>query len=151
MDKPKLTPPGIVILAGGAVMLIGSFLPFYKFSLLGSSRSWSSWSSSTNLLLFPLTTLIVLFGVLMAVQVAVATFAPSTNLPDRPLGFTWDQIHLVLAFQAAIMMLAYLIRDKGGLDLGAGFWLMLLAAIALVVGAIMRTRDQAGAPPPPFA
>ena len=30
-----------------------------------------------------------------------------------------------------------------------GFWLMLLAAIALLVGAIMRTRGPAA--PPPFA
>ena len=42
MDKPKLTPAGIVILAGGAVMLIGSFLPFYKFNFLGASKSWSA-------------------------------------------------------------------------------------------------------------
>ena len=147
MDKAKLTPAGSAILAGGALMVIGSFLPFYEFSILGVSKSWNSWSSSTNLFLFPLTTLIVVFGVVMAVQVAVATFARGTNLPDRLLGFTWDQIHLVLAFQAAIMMLAYLIRDKGRLDWGAGFWLMLVAAIALLAGAILRTRDTAGAPP----
>ena len=147
MDKPKLGPSESVILAGGAIMLIGSFLPFYKFSFLGVSKSWSSWSSATNLFLFPLTTLIVVFGVVMGVQVALATFAPSTNLPDRLLGFTWDQIHLLLAFQVAIMMLAYLTRDKGGLDWGIGFWLMLLAAVALMVGAILRTRDPAGTPP----
>ena len=93
MDKPKLKPAESVILAGGALMLIGSFLPFYKFSFLGASKSWSSWSSATNLFLFPLTTLIVVFGVVMAVQVTVAAFAPNTNLPDRLLGFTWDQIH----------------------------------------------------------
>ncbi len=147
MDKPKLTPAGIAILAGGAIMLIGSFLPFYEFSFLGTSRSWSAWSSSTNLFLFPLTTLIVVFGVLMALQVALTTFAPGTNLPARVLGFTWDQIHLVLGLQAAIMMFAYLIRDKGGLDWGAGFWLMLLAAVALLVGAILRTREPSGASP----
>lgn len=147
MNKAKLTPASSVILAGGVIMLIGSFLPFYEFSILGVSRSWNAWSSFTNLFLFPLTTLIVVFGVVMAVQVALATFAPGTSLPDRPLGFTWDQVHLVLAFQVAIMMLAYLIRDKGRLDWGAGFWLMLLAAIALLAGAILRTRDTAGAPP----
>jgi len=53
----------------------------------------------------------------------------------------------VLAFHVAIMMLAYLIRDKGSLHWGAGFWLMLLAAIALLAGAILRTRYTAGAPP----
>jgi hypothetical protein len=148
MDKPKLSPAGIVILASGALMLIGSFLPFYKVTFFGVSKSWSAWSSSTNLLLFPLTTLVVLFGVLMAAHVAVTAFASGTNLPSRVLGFTWDQIHLVLAFQATVMMLAYLIRDKGGFDWGVGFWLMLLAAVGLLVGAILRTREPAGAPPP---
>jgi len=90
VNKGKLTPASSVILAGGAIMLFGSFLPFYEFSILGVSRSWNAWSSFTNLFLFPLTTLIVVFGVVMAVQVALATFAPGTSLPDRPLGFTWD-------------------------------------------------------------
>ncbi len=146
MDKPKLSPGGIVILVSGVVMLVGSFLPFYKVTF-GRTVSWSSWSSSTNLFLFPLTTLIVLFGVLMAAEVAVAAFASNVNLPDRVLGFTWNQIHLLLAFQATVMMIAYLIRNKGGLDWGIGFWLMLFAAIGLLVGAILRAREPAGAPP----
>jgi hypothetical protein len=153
-NKPKLTPANIVILAAGAVVLIGSFLDFYKATTITveginirASFSANAWSSSTNLLLFPLTTLIVLFAVLMAAHVAVTAFAANVSLPDRVLGFTWDQIHLVLAVQATIMMIAYLIRNKGGLDFGIGFWLMLLGAIGLLVGAILRTREPAGAPP----
>jgi hypothetical protein len=154
MDKLKLSPGNIVILAGGLVMLVGSFLDFYEASdpdtvlVLGRSLSWSAWASEDGLLLFPLTTFIVLFGVAMAAHVAVTTFA-SVDLPDRVLGFTWDQIHLVLGFQATIMMLAYLIRSKGGLDWGIGFWLMLLSAIALLVGAILRARDAESATTPP--
>src|SRR5215210_1563406 len=127
-------------------MLIGSFLAFYKISFLGVSQSWNAWGGENALLLFPLTTFIVLFGIAMAAHVAVTTFA-SVDLPDRVLGFTWNQIHLILGFQATIMMLAYLIRDKGGLDLGVGFWLMLLSAIALLVGAILRAREAESTTP----
>jgi hypothetical protein len=40
------------------------------------------------------------------------------------------------------MMLAFLIQNTG-FDRGAGLWLMLLASIALVVGAVLRTREPA--------
>jgi len=148
MDRTKLSPAGIVILVAGLVVLIGSFLAFYKISILGHSASWNAWSSETGLLLFPLTTFIVLFAVLMGAHIAVTAFASNVRLPDRILGFTWNQVHLVLALQATILMFTYLIRNKGGLDFGAGFWLMLLGSIGLLVGAILRTREPAGAPPP---
>ncbi len=48
----------------------------------------------------------------MAAEVAVAAFASGVKLPERVLGLTWNQIHLVLGFQATIMMLAFLIQDS---------------------------------------
>jgi hypothetical protein len=148
-NKPTLTPGNIVILVAGAVILIGSFLDFYKAKTItvagftlraGGGNAWSTGA-------FLIVTLPALLGLIMAVHVAVSTFATGVRFPDRVLGLTWDQIHLVLGFQAAVMMLAYLIRSHSGVDFGTGFWLMFLAAIALLVGAIMRTRDAAGAPP----
>ena len=146
MDKIKLSTPNIVILAAGAVMLIASFLAFYTYG----SLSWSAWSSQKPFALFPLATLVALFGVLMAAQVAIAAFASGVKLPEKVLGLTWDQIHLALACQAVIMMIAFLIRDHGGASFGIGFWLLLLASIALVVGAVLRMQEKpAGATPPP--
>ena len=78
----------------------------------------------------------------MAAQVALVAFAPGVNLPDRVLGFTWTQIHLVLGFQATIMMLAFLIQSTSPSDKGIGLFLMLLAAIALLVGAVLRMQEQ---------
>jgi hypothetical protein len=43
-------------------------------------------------------------------------------------------------------MLAFLIRSKSPFSFGIGFWLMLLAGIALLVGAIMRVRDAGSTP-----
>ena len=55
----------------------------------------------------------MLCGVVMAAQVGIASFAGGVSLPDQVLGLSWDQIHLALGFQAAVMMLAFLIRSKG--------------------------------------
>ena len=146
MNNPKLSPANIVILAAGAVMLIASFLGFYKIDLpavLGGSRSYNAWSTGQ----FLIATLPALLGLAMAVQVGLVAFA-NVNLPESVLGLTWDQIHLALGFQTALMMLAFLIRSKPYSGFGIGFFLMLLAGIALLVGAIMRvTGAGAGAGP----
>jgi hypothetical protein len=138
VQNSKLTPANIVILAAGVVIFIASFLGFYKFA----GHSFSAWS--TDLWLFGVATLPVLFGVIMAAHVALTAFA-NVNLPDRVLGLSWDQIHVALGFQSTIMMLAFFVRDKSTLSFGIGFYLMLLAAIALLVGAVMRQREAAPA------
>jgi len=146
MDKVKLSTANIVILASGVVILIASFLPFNKLSYAGFSKSYSAWSSH----LFLIATIPALLGVVMAVQVGIAGFASGVKLPDRVLGFTWTQIHLVLGFQTAIMMIAFLITSPIYTDRGFGMYLMLLAAIGLLVGAILRLQEKpAGAAPPP--
>ena len=134
----KLSPPGIVILAAAAVMLIGSFLGFYTISGFGGSASFNAWSGGSGFGIFGIATVVVLCGIVMGTQVALAAFATGVSVPDKLLGLTWDQIHLALGFQAALMMLAFLVRSKGPLSFGIGFWFMLLAGIALLVGAIMR-------------
>jgi hypothetical protein len=162
----KLSPGNLVILIAGAVILIASFLAFYKYDVpkidlgdfgdLGGldveipqpgDKTFSAWNG--DLPLFPVATLPALFGLLMALQVGLTAFA-KVRLPERPAGLTWDQVHLVLGFQSALMMLCYLIVDKSGLDLGIGFFLMLLSAIALAVGAVLRTREASAAAPPPL-
>lgn len=146
MDKLKLSTANLVILVAGVVMLIASFLAFNKYSRasvtignvhIGGSISYSAWSSHY----FLIATIPALIGVVMAVHVALVTFAPQVKLPDEVLGLTWTQIHLVLGFQATIMMLAFLIQDTGALDKGIGLFLMLVAAIALLVGAVLRMQE----------
>ena len=155
MNGKKLSPASIVILAGGAVIFLASFLAFYKYNAprvtfgsvtIGGSTTWSAWSKGAS---FPLSILPALLGLIMALQVALTAFA-NVSLPSRVLGFDWTQIHLVLGIQAALLMLCFLVRDSSVLDFGVGFWFMLLASIALLVGAVMRTQEspsEAGAPP----
>jgi hypothetical protein len=142
VQNNKLSPGNLVILVAGVVMVLASFLAFYKISAGGFSKSYNAWDSGINL--FGIATLPALLGAIMAVHVALTTFA-NVNLPDRIFSFTWDQIHIALGFQATIMMVMFLFRDKSILDFGIGFYLMLLAAIALLVGAVMRQREGAPA------
>jgi hypothetical protein len=145
MDKLKVSTANLVILVAGVVMLIASFLAFNKFKYASLHTSYSAWSSH----FFLMATIPALIGAVMAAQVAIEAFAPGVRLPDRLLGLSWTQIHLVLGFQATIMMLAFLIQDTKPLDKGIGLYLMLLAAIALLVGAVLRMQEQPSGSVPP--
>jgi hypothetical protein len=130
----KLKPPNLAIVISGAVMLIASLLAFTKTG----SHSNSAWSKYY----FLIATIPALIGIVMATQVALVAYAPQVKLPEKVLGFTWTQVHLVLGFQATIMMLAFLLQDTGGLDKGIGLYLMLLASIGLLAGAVLRMQEQ---------
>jgi hypothetical protein len=133
MNRVKLSPANILILAAGALMLIASFMAFYRLPFPGGTLSVNAWDHG----LFLIATLPALLGMVMALQVGLVAFG-RIDMPNRLLGFTWDQVHLVLALQSALLMGAYFVTAKAPLEFGIGFWLMLVAAIALVVGALMR-------------
>lgn len=137
MNK-KLTPAQTVIIASAAVALIGSFLPWIDVSFGGASLTRTAWSDG----LFPTFTWIALFGLVMAGQVLLATFT-TTSLPDEVGGFTWRQIHLVLSGVCALLAVSFLIA---GDQLGIGFFLSLLAAAGLLIGAIMLGNEPAETP-----
>jgi hypothetical protein len=126
-DRQSPTPAEITIMAAGAVMLIFSFLHF----LLDTS----AWGSG----LFPIATLLPLYGVVMALQIALTKFGGVT-LPESVLGFTWEQVHLALGSMAGLMALGWLLTDLG--DKQIGMWFEILGAIALVVGAVMLQRER---------
>jgi len=144
----KLSQSGTVILVAAAIMTLASFLPFWKTSLGGGIdvsvfgpqvADKTAWTS--EFFFFPVTILPVVCGVLMALHVVVSTFT-STTLPRRILGLTWNQVHVVLGLQAAVMMLAFLVQERGIFQLGVGFYLMLLAGIGLAIGALLREREE---------
>lgn len=147
-DQRTPTPAEIVIMASGAVALVGSFLDFTGFEDFGSS-AWSSGS-------FPVVTLMAIFAVISGVVVALRRFA-GVALPGQWLGFSWPQIHLVLGFFAALYALAFLVLDTAA-DKKIGFWLILIGCVGSLVGAIMLTKEPTaaagpgpGRPAPPVA
>ncbi len=142
------TPAAIVLMASGAVALLGSFLDF--FGAGGDSRS--AWSNGFGL--FPTATLMALFVVVSGVVIALTRFA-GVQLPAQVAGFSWTQIHLVLGFFATLYALSYLVVKTGGLDREVGFWLVLVACIGSLVGAILLRNEGTATPgpggPPPAA
>lgn len=139
MNK-KLSPGNMTILIAGVVIFLASFLAFWKISIGGFSKSYNAWSSDAWLL--GNATIPAFLGLIMAAEVALTTFA-NVKFPPRLLGFSWNQIHLALGAQATVMMIMWLITSNHGFDFGIGFFLMLLAAVALFVGAIIRDRETA--------
>ncbi len=131
--RGRATTGEIAILAGGAVALVASFLPWYT----SGDESASAWSSG----LFPLATLVPILGTVMAVQVLLDRLT-AANLPRRVGDFTWEQIHLVAAVVAAVLVFCYLVLDRSGADLGFGFYLEMLAVAALVAGAVMIRKER---------
>jgi hypothetical protein len=135
--KQQLTPSGIVILVAAGVMLLASFLAFWEIDLPGLPEiSYSAWSTD---LFFPVTIIPVVCGLVMAAHVALTGFA-NVMVPVRILGFTWNQLHLVLGLHAALMMLAFLVQDTP-VDKGIGFYLMLLSGLGLAIGGVLRNNE----------
>jgi hypothetical protein len=126
-DRQSPTPGEITIMAAGAVMLIFSFLHF-----AGGRSAWGSG-------LFPIATLLPLYGLIMGLEIALTKFA-SVKLPAKVLGFTWEQIHLALGSMAVLMAIGWLLTDYG--DKQIGMWFEILGGIALVVGAVMLQRER---------
>jgi hypothetical protein len=125
--KTQPTTSELIIMIAGAVMLVASFLDF-----AGKTSAWGEF-------LFPLATLLPLYGVIMALQIALTKFA-NVNLPDTLAGFTWEQVHLVLGLFAGLMAIGWLVTDIS--SKGIGFWLEVLGGIALAVGAVMMQRER---------
>lgn len=126
--QPK--PSEIVIMASGAVAFIFSF-----FNWFGDFNAWDpDWT-------FPLATYIGIFGLAMGLQVALTRFA-NVQMPDRLVGFTWPQVHLVLAIFSGLIAIGWLIPSE---NTEIGFWLSFLAAIGLIVGAVMLHMESAAA------
>lgn len=140
LDKLKLSVGNLVILAAGVVMVLSSLLPFLKAAPVhGGPVSSTVWSNG----FLGIATLPVLLGAVMAGQVGLAAFATRVKVPEHVLGLAWDQIHLTLAAQAVVLMLSWLAVDRAEFNQGRqlGFWVMLLAAIGLMAGAVLRVRE----------
>jgi hypothetical protein len=115
------------MIGGGAVTLIGSFLEF-----AGDTSAWGTGA-------FPIVTLIPIYATVVGVLVALKTFG-NVNLPAQVLGFTWNQLFLVLGFFAALMSLFWLVAAE---NTGVGLLLMLIGSVAVAVGAFLTEKEAA--------
>lgn len=139
MNQP-IKPSEIVILASGALGFLLT-LPFAVWvSWPGSSDGFSAWSTDGDL--FPIATYIPLICLALALHIGLAKFA-NVDFPPQVAGFTWTQIHLVLAIFAGLIALGYLlIGTPSEWSWGLGFWMGLLASIGLITGTVMEFVDE---------
>ncbi len=148
-------PYELAIMIGGAVTLVFSFFTWFEYSATDSFgggsdasvlASPSAWGSG----LFPLATLVPLFGLLMAVGVALTRFT-SVEIPESIAGFGRTQIHLLLSGYMVILTVAFFFYTSGVEEEGTsvspqfGYFLSLLGAIAVLVGSILEYRETEGA------
>lgn len=134
--KKQPTITDIIMLAGGAITFLFSFLNYVELGDEGRS----AWGEGN----FPLITIPALLGLAMAVSVLLEWFvAPA--LP-KILTFDLKQMYVTWGVVAAVMMLAYFVTDKGGLDTGIGAILGLLGSLAMATGAILNVLGVATNP-----
>jgi hypothetical protein len=120
------TSAELTIMIAGGVMLVASFLHFE-----GNTSAWGQY-------LFPVATLLPLYGTVMAVQVGLTKLA-DVKLPPRVAGFTWEQLHLVFGALATLMAVGWLVTDG---DKQIGLYLEVFGAFALLAGAVMMQRER---------
>ena len=133
--KSKPTTAEIVLMAGGAGALVFSVFAFYDLQVV----TVNAWDSG----LFPIATYPALAGAVSGGVVALRRFA-GIHFSSSVGGFTWLQVHLLLGIFAGLVMAGYLIADTSGADFGIGFWGMLAATVALIVGAVMLKNEPSG-------
>ena len=146
------TQGDIAIMVAGAAILLGSLLTVYTDVAAEGSGTGSAWAEG----LFPLFVIPVVLGAAMAAQIALTTFG-AARIPDRILGVEWNKVHLAFGVHAALMMLGFLVgtfyftvlgESIPEPEEGTGFWIMLVGALGLAGGAILRTRESTASPRP---
>lgn len=143
MDNSDLKPSTIMLIGGGAVLLLGTFLDWVSVDggdFIGDFGA-NAWDTDFFGLLGIVAALI---GLVIGGGVAARQFG-NVNMPSMPFGFSHEQIHIVLSLFAVIITIGFVIRG----DVGIGLWLSTLAAIVMVVGAVMEANEGAGDATPP--
>lgn len=138
MDNNDMKPSTIMLIAGGAVLLISTFLDWYSVDTAIGDFSVNGWETDAFGLLGIFCALI---GVVIGGGVAAQQFG-NVSLPDRILGFDHNQLHLVLSFAAFLITFGLVFAG----DTGIGLWLGVVASAVMTAGAFMDMSAEGGAP-----
>ncbi len=129
-----------VIVVAGALLLIASFLPWYRydFGLFDISRNgWQSPGAFWSILA-------VFVGLAMSGVIAVKTFT-DVQLPPDVGGQSWGRVFLAGGALALLLVVFKFITESS--DLSYGFYIGLLATLALAAGGALMYRDEGGVLP----
>jgi len=136
MEIGKLSPAERIIGLFGVLLLIDSFIPWFRqcFTLLGSSvcGSHNAWNNALSLL----ATLIAL----AMVALILATRFGSVKLP--PVGsISWGQLYLIAGVVVLVMVVLQVLVGDNGVHRFIGAYLGILFALGLAYGALQRSRE----------
>jgi len=126
------------VMLAGALALVASFLPFYEgeaFDQVAGVRTLDAnvWSRD-SLVLFPVATLIAILVIVAAVLLLLDRFA---DVEASVLILGPDQLLVWMGGFATLLAIVYLFQDKGDINLGVGYWLLLLAAAASLACSVL--------------
>ena len=128
-----------MLLAGGAVLFLGTFLDWFGSGGFG----FNAWE--TEYFGF-LGIFVALMGLATAVGVGLSTFG-GQKLPANVLGFTINQIYLMFGFTCSVVTLGFVFAG----EVKFGLILALLGSAAMLVGAFMENQAAAKPSAPPTA
>ena len=135
MDLSKLSQGEKAIAGSAVVLLIASFLPWFKLDLGIAEPSRNGWGNVLSMLG-------ILVGLVMLLQIVLAKFT-TTKLPTPPV--PWGRVHLILGVAAfALILLQAVVGDSVlGVDLDRAFGLFIgvLAAAGLAYGGFVRSKE----------
>jgi hypothetical protein len=144
MDKlvEKFKALGIgekIIIIAAVVLFIDGFLPWYNidFGPFGSV-SWNAWEGWGEIW----SILAILIGLVMA-GVVVVKGLTDVEIPDNVSGVTWPKILLGGGMAAVVLVVIKLLNESS--HLGFGFYVGIIAAIALAAGGYMMYREESTA------
>lgn len=130
-DLNAITTPRRLLLGGGLLLLINSFLPWYHASFLGTSVSLTGWHQIGTL------AWIVLIALLIWEGVRIAGAAPTE-------GRQADLVSAVGAFLVVVLGVLFVIQRLSDGNLGIGFWLGIVLLVVVGYGAIQLFQASGG-------
>lgn len=136
MNIRSLTRGDGAVIGAAVLLLIASFLPFFKAdSQFGGSSSINSWDSN----IFPILPSVTLTA-LAAAGAVLAARAPQFS-GRQLLGLGLDQWAIALSvFVGWTAVWSTLFHNTDGVDRGAGAWLTLIFGVAIAVVAPLSSR-----------
>jgi hypothetical protein len=140
MDKLNNLSTGEKLIAGGGVlMLIASFFDWWHFDEAGIEVGRSGWGDPGAIW----SILAILLSIAL-VAVIVAIRFGNVNMPDLPENVTWGLIFGGGAALIVVLMLlkAWRIADAPGGGFGIGFWLGLIATVAIAAGGFLLYSEE---------
>ncbi len=141
--KQDIKPSTIMLIAGGAVLFISTFLAWFSVGSGSFGASASGWSTES----YGLTGIFVaIIGLAVAVGAALTTFT-DIEIPSDILGFTREQVYCMLGLAAFLITFGL----QFGSATGIGILLGWIASAVVVAGAYieMQASGSGAAPAAP--